>query len=156
MCKIRISEIKGRMETKSVAKKDGSGSFDVFRFECKARVDMQDGTAEPRVGLAVVETTSKGIRDAIARADEQEFEAHRLNLPAGTVFSVKAQDNPRFQRGGKAGGFGPGAFGASNRQVALRYAVELERATSAVCDEIPTPAMILETAETFLAWLEGK
>jgi hypothetical protein len=159
MCRIKIEELKGAPEVREVMKKDGSGAFEVFRFEARAWVDMKDHTS-PRTGLAVVETTSRKIRDAIAKADGFEFEAHRLNLKSGTVFSIKVQDNPAFQRNGAvAGSREPGADrrgiqGPTNCQRALGLAVELWRARSAE-QGVPDDDEILETAERFLSWLEG-
>lgn len=155
MCLIKVKEIKSGPEVKQIPKKDGSGTFDVFCFECKARVDMQDHT-DPRDGLAVVETTSKSIRDAIAKADETKFVAHRLNLPGGTVFSVKAQDNPRFQRSGGSRGKGfHGAGGPTNRQAALRMAYEHAKLYAASTGEIRDVPEILTDARQLLDWLEG-
>ena len=119
-------------------------------FECVVSVD---GSKD---GVRVIKTFEEELARKVLMLDEGKelcFEAERR--PAGSVYEYtlkrpKAAGGHR-NRGGK-GGADP--FGPTNRQAALRYAVELERAQSSQCDEIPTSAMILETAEKFLSWLE--
>lgn len=154
MCKIVVREIVSGPVAREIPKKNGEGSFTAYRVEAKASVDMGDGEGFKK-GLATIETTNTKIRDRMVAADGHEFEAHRLNLSGGTVFAVKTADNPGFSFPRRSGG-SYGAPARSDRQVALEYAVGLERARQCAPDEVPSAEQILKTAEQFLGFLEGR
>lgn len=148
MCKVTIKKVE-KIKKPVTGNTDGTGWM-LHIMECVVSVD---GSKE---GVRTVKTFEDSIAQQVAKLEEgSELVFEATKKPAGSVYeyTLKLPKSSFRNRGGRNASE---PFGPTNRQAALRYAVELERAQSATCDEIPTPAMILETAEKFLSWLEQR
>lgn len=149
MCKVTIKKVVASKDPKSGAK-DGK-PWTLWVFECLVSVD---GSGEEAV------RTCKTFDEKVA----QNIESFAAGKTAQVVFEAKKEgDAAPFsfmlipeKKGGKGGGARQQAPGESNRQSALRYAVELERGRSVQSGYVPSSDEILEMAGKFLAWLEGR
>ncbi len=143
MCKVLIKEVKRVHAPKSGSTNEKA--WKLFIFECAVQVD----------GSEVVVRTLKTFEESIATS------IGNLADGASLVFDAKKEGDKSpctymIQKPKKkGGGFRREALGTSDRQMALRYAVELERVQASHCDEVPSPETILVTADKFLMWLEA-
>jgi len=141
MCKVTIKEVRKSVGPKSGVK-DGK-PWKLWIFECLVSVD---GSAEEAVRTC--KTFDEGIASSTLAG--QTFEAKKEGDSAPYSFLLQPE-----KKAGRAAGFRQQGPRESNRQTALRYAVELERGRSVQSGEIPETKQILSTADQFLKWLEG-
>jgi len=144
MCKVTIKKVEKVLPVKSG--RGDRGPWSLHLFECLVEVDDSG-----KDGIRTLKTFDAGVARQIEDGAGKTFEAKQQGEQAPFSYKIDPERSGFRNKGGRSASE---PFGPTNRQAALRYAVELERAQSATCDEIPTPAMILETAEKFLAWLE--
>lgn len=150
MCKVTIHEVK--KAKKPVNSPPGVKPWTLFIMECVISVD-----ANTKTDVRTVKTFEQDIYQQIntmQAGTTLTFEADKK--PDGSVYEYTLkkdrQANGFRNRGGRNGSE---PFGPTNRQAALKVAVELHRAKSKEQGEVPTAAQIIETAEELLCWLEG-
>jgi hypothetical protein len=148
MCKVTIKKVE-KIHKAATGATEGR-SWTLHIMDCLISVDGSEKEA-----VRVVKTFEADIAQKINTLPEGqtlEFEAEKK--PDGSVYEymIKKQGGGFRNRGGRNGSE---PFGPTNRQQALKVAVELERAQSAISGEVPTALKILETAEVLLNWLNA-
>jgi hypothetical protein len=151
MCKLTIKKVEKAKKPVS-GEKDGK-PWTLYLMECLVQVDGKEPSA-----IRTVKTFDQWIYQQIMALEEGktlEFEAKQEGESAPFQFLIvpeKARGNRQDGRG-KAGG-SPAIH--TNRQQALKLAVELERGRAMQSGDVPTPQEILRVADEFVAWLENK
>ncbi len=148
MCKVMIKKVE-KIHRSATGATEGR-SWTLHIMDCLISVDGSEKEA-----VRTVKTFDEEIAHKINTMPEGStltFEAEKK--PDGSVYEylIKKQGGFRKQHG-RGGGTDP--FGPTNRQQALKVAVELHRARSMEQGEAPTALQIIETAEVLLNWLEA-
>ncbi len=146
MCKVTIKKVVKIHPVRS-GTSDGR-EWKLHIFECRIRVD-----GDEREVLRTVKTFDQALALRIAQLDDGSKDVFEsTKQPVGSTYEYLVKPEKKGYRNKRGGNDQP--FGPTNRQQALRVAVELWRARSAE-QGVPEDEQIVETAETFLNWLEG-
>lgn len=146
MCKVTIKKVEKFL--KGASGESNGKPWELHVFKCLVSVD---GSSESAVRTC--KTFDAGIAQQIKDLkDGQEvmFEAKQEGGQKPFDFLLQPErkrQKPEFK--------GQRSAGETNRQAALRIAVELERGRAVQSGDVPTSEQIIGTAEKFLKWLEG-
>lgn len=148
MCKVTIKKVEKIYPSVSGARKDGS-EWRLHIFDCLVSVD-----GDKRSAVRSVKTFVPELAQKIAQLDDganEVFEADKE--PVGKSFEYLVKHPKKSYRGKRGGQDQP--YGPTNRQQALKVAVDLAAARASREGDVPTAGDILKEADELLSWLEG-